>query len=120
MYRDENEDEQPALCVSLRIRDVCFLHELRDLALTGELDYKLSDTPIAGDRFVVQIDPSQFASMYEESVLSLDKLTKHQETKLQACMKEDRVHLRAPAGGGKTFVALNRIVQLMADEREST
>jgi hypothetical protein len=47
-------------------------------------------------------------------MLSLDTLTTHQEQKLREIQVEDRkrqhVHVRAPAGAGKTFVALHYIL----------
>ena len=40
----------------------------------------------------------------------LDKLTPHQDKVLEKCL-EGSIHLMAPAGGGKTFVALHRILR---------
>ena len=56
------------------ISSVGFLHELRDVALTGELDRTLTAAPlIASKGLAVRIDRAQFCRMYEGSVLSLDK-----------------------------------------------
>ena len=55
---------------------------------------------------------SDFALKYESSMLSLDTLTLHQEQKLRD-IEERRgrhVHVRAPAGAGKTFIALHYIL----------
>ena len=67
----------------------------------------------------VSIDRSQFAAVYEGSVLSMDSLTPHQLEKMKECLSADYVHLQAPAGAGKTFVALNRLLELLYEEREA-
>ena len=58
---------------------------------------------------VVTADATQFAEEHERQVLSQLTLTHHQELRLQECASSKNVHLRAPAGAGKTFVALNRM-----------
>ena len=70
--------------------------------------------------YQVTIDRSQFALSYEASVLSLDKLTPHQSEKLTECLEanESFVHLKAPAGAGKTFVGLHvALDRLQSDSR---
>ena len=58
--------------------------------------------------------------MYESSILQLDQLTPHQQEKMGDALDQLRhqerriVHLKAPAGAGKTFVA-QRIVDLLND-----
>ena len=69
--------------------------------------------------FRVRLDRSRFAQSYEASSFALDKLTRHQLAKLDEIMLRDRVHLRAPAGAGKTFVALHRILCHLLDEGSS-
>ena len=47
---------------------------------------------------------------YEESILALEDLTPHQKDSLAQCERAGEradVHVRAPAGAGKTFVALH-------------
>ena len=43
---------------------------------------------------------------YEDLVLMLKQLTPHQERKRAECRGRQHVHIRAPAGAGKTFVAM--------------
>jgi hypothetical protein len=88
--------------------------------LTGTLEQSLSRTLPGGKvGAVVSIDRSQFAAAYEGSVLSMDALTPHQLEKMQECLTCDYVHLQAPAGAGKTFVALNRVLELLYEEKEA-
>jgi hypothetical protein len=74
-------------------------------------------TPAAESAVVseITIDKTYFAEMYEQSILNLSKLTPHQREKLREC--EDagsaNIHIKAPAGAGKTFVALHYMLQLL-------
>jgi hypothetical protein len=54
-------------------------------------------------------------SMYCESLLAFSKLTLHQQERLQQCRErpDANVHLRAPAGAGKTFVALELLIEAL-------
>ena len=60
------------LCVRLLVGNVGFLHELRDLILTGGLDARLSATSLGGDSFDVTVDRGAFAQSYEASAPSID------------------------------------------------
>ena len=73
--------------------------------------------PIPAD-LTITVNLTVFAEMYEQSILRLDKLTPHQEEKLRAGLKliDDgkSLHIKAPAGAGKTFVALHLIMQKLS------
>ena len=60
-----------------------------------------------------ETDLTHFAERYESGILSLDQLTRHQKQKLKECRAygEQDVHIMAPAGAGKTFVALYLILE---------
>ena len=56
---------------------------------------------------------------YEESILALEELTLHQEEKLAECMRageQEDIHIRAPAGAGKTFVALHFMLTMLVND----
>ena len=56
---------------------------------------------------------------YEESILALEELTLHQDEKLADCLEASTkvdVHIKAPAGAGKTFVALHFMLKKLEDE----
>ena len=78
------------------------------LATLGQLQ------PMPKD-LTVSVDLTAFAEAYESSILRLDKLTPHQAEKLdEGLMLIDAgrsLHIKAPAGAGKTFVALHLILQ---------
>jgi hypothetical protein len=69
----------------------------------------------------IAVDLSHFAEMYESSILQLDQLTPHQEEKMGDALtllrggEKHIVHLTAPAGAGKTFVAQKIVLGLLKD-----
>lgn len=89
----------------------------------------------------VKVDHTRFAEGFEESMLKLDQLTLHQEAKIGELLDVLRVqsvdepahasssgaalepgaHLKAPAGAGKTFVAMDVMLKhLLANRYVST
>lgn len=80
-----------------------------------------SDGSQPGPLCEVAVDTSHFAEMYDVSVLCLEKLTSHQREKLAECTASEhrRLHVQAPAGAGKTFVALQYMQQVLLGERGS-
>ena len=119
LYDDERprEAQGSILQVMTHVGDVGFLHALRDSVLTGEFDAKLKHAAEAFNlgELSFTVDRSAFTLAYEASVLSMDKLTPHQVDKLLECTDQPHVHLKAPAGAGKTFVALHRILAVLTD-----
>ena len=126
MYSDEvradAKSTRPALQVRIAI-DIAFLHELRDTIFDGSLEHKFRNEALVdrdGDevRVEVTVDQSQFLLMYEKSVLEMDELTKHQKEALAECRKnkDAHLHIEAPAGAGKTFVGLARMLEILRKE----
>lgn len=123
-------DSPPALlvCVSApesgAAHSAAALREWRDRVLAGDFDAAatrgLHDILVprggVGDmklaKVVIRADRSEFVEQYEASSLALRSLTPHQLEKVRECgllgggIGAEGVHLRAPAGAGKTFVAL--------------
>ena len=126
LYRDDDFGCLVRICVS----DVGYLHELRDtiLALNDEFELQLqkeltgrvrkADAPFLG-QLRISADRTRFAEQYERAALSLTKLTPHQEDKLEECKEKNsnafkpQLHIMAPAGAGKTFVALYIILDAL-------
>eukprot|EP00935_MAST-01C_sp_MAST-1C-sp1_P002803 g2803.t1 len=67
----------------------------------------------------ITVDKTHFAEMYELQMRMLDSLTPHQADKLRECLREGETvlsrdtHIRAPAGAGKTFLALHLMLQTL-------
>ena len=120
-----SDDNPTALVVRLWFSDVASLHEIRDLVImTGEQSLEAGLTAdfqalLGNEPIFVHCDRTRFAETYESSILKLDVLTDHQERKLQEIFLNEspRIHLRAPAGAGKTFVALHLMVKVLKKDR---
>eukprot|EP01048_Picozoa_sp_COSAG05_P012560 COSAG05_NODE_1267_length_5328_cov_2.245554_1_plen_1512_part_01 len=118
-----------AVLVRICISDVAYLHVMRDRLLQGvfcsDLENTLRDKPRREGRDAVElsisVDKSQFAEKYEHSILNLNELTPHQREKLAECTSalsgegEIAVHIKAPAGAGKTFLALHFMQSVLQD-----
>jgi hypothetical protein len=121
-------DEPAAVCIRLCVSDVGFLHCLRDSLLAGtfvvdlaaaltqpavpQLSLPWGEDGPASFVTTVSVDKSYFAERYEASILNLSKLTPHQRQKLQECEEAGgaNIHIKAPAGAGKTFVPPPRVI----------
>ena len=111
----------------LRVTDVAFLHKLRDEFLLGAFDKKLQTALQDTNRMdgcdilgaaIIGVDHSHFAEIYESSILQLNKLTPHQRERLDMVRQsETDVHIQAPAGAGKTFVAVEFLMRCMREDR---
>ena len=89
--------------------------------LTGQAERDLN-TALSLKPGACSIDRSEFADRFEDIILQLDELTQHQRKILgdMTNLINSDVHLTAPAGAGKTFVAVHLIRdRLMADQRAS-
>ncbi|CAE7246864.1 VAC8 [Symbiodinium sp. CCMP2592] len=98
-----------ALRAKLQIKSIGTLQKLRDRVLNDELEVEINQK-LADPRWEVAVSKSQFLQVYDSSLRALDKLTRHQRERLNAIKCLERVHLSAPAGAGKTFVAVERVV----------
>ena len=123
LYRDDDL----GCIVRISVSDVGYLHALRDEVLEGRFELNLlkalQDQPRkAGAQYtgllLIRADRTQFAEQYERSALSLTELTDHQKDTLELCKGEDghfkaQIHVMAPAGAGKTFLALHIIIDAL-------
>ncbi|CAE7867263.1 PUB2, partial [Symbiodinium necroappetens] len=107
-----------ALRGKLRIKSIGTLHKLRNRILNDDLERDIN-RHLADPRWEVEVSKSHFLEMYDGSLRALDKLTCHQRERLSVIRGSDMVHLFAPAGAGKTFVAVERVIDALnpgADE----
>ena len=122
LYEDDQDD---AIYVRMHVSDVGLLHKQRDDLLTRVFEVELSKALVQKERreglqgkeketpVVVEVDKSQFVEQYEKSVLALEKLTPDQRRKLAQCKGKRRVHVKAPAGAGKTYIAMYQMLELL-------
>ncbi|CAE7271171.1 ANK1 [Symbiodinium natans] len=64
------------------------------------------------------MDSASFLEFYEHTLLAFKDLAPHQKKHLQDIQRFDEVHLSAPAGAGKTFVAVQRVIDALTEETE--
>eukprot|EP00438_Fugacium_kawagutii_P022216 Skav203949 [mRNA] locus=scaffold391:205921:208083:- [translate_table: standard] len=87
---------------------------LRDAVLSKDLDAKLNRvlSKHRGGTEELAVDNAEFLKHYTRRLMSFTTLTPHQEEKLKelSASPHEHVHLMAPAGSGKTFVALRYVL----------
>ena len=103
--------DHSALRLDLRIQDIRSLQALRDRVLDGSFERELTQKLAPDQSLRVHVDKSRFFTLYEDSLQGLEGLTAHQMEKLEEMDGEKDVHLSAPAGAGKTFVAMQRVLE---------
>ncbi|CAE7244695.1 unnamed protein product [Symbiodinium sp. CCMP2592] len=102
----------PALSIGIQIPNVEVLLALRDRVLSGDFDRSVNEgLARAAPEFKVKFDKSRLFELYEDSLLGLKELTDHQQVKLKEMEGLGDVHLSAPAGAGKTFVAVQHVLE---------
>jgi hypothetical protein len=102
------------------VSKVSFLHEFSDEMMRGAFDKSVSEFVQKGEtsaEYAIHSDLTTFAEKYEENLKRLDKFTPHQLEKLEECKNKPRIFLRAPAGAGKTFLAIQRIIEMLQSEK---
>ena len=105
-----------ALKFRLEVRSIGALHRLRDQVLSDNLQRHISSSirgPSSDSSWQVEVDKTRFFLWYEDAMLQLKELTPHQRKCLREIDHFDAVHLSAPAGAGKTFVAVQRVIDLL-------
>eukprot|EP01046_Picozoa_sp_COSAG06_P004191 COSAG06_NODE_173_length_21283_cov_14.116220_3_plen_2197_part_00 len=122
-------NEANGILFRVAVTDVAFLHSIRDQFLQGmfgrELEKALLDTPRNHDKSLgelsIKIDQSHFAEQHYSNILRLNKLTAHQREQLEKVRSSEKsVHVKAPAGAGKTFIALHQMLELLQSSEAST
>eukprot|EP00438_Fugacium_kawagutii_P030889 Skav215842 [mRNA] locus=scaffold1630:85275:87416:- [translate_table: standard] len=88
---------------------------LRDAVLSNDMGVKLNTvlTTQHGVTEELAVDNVQFLRHYTRRLMSFTALTPHQQEKLEelSASPHEHIHLMAPAGSGKTFVALRYVLQ---------
>ena len=63
----------------------------------------------------LELDRTFYALKFESAMLQLENLTPHQEEVYKQIAEELRVDIRAPAGAGKTFLALKALLEALLE-----
>ena len=103
----------PSLAMRLDIKSIEALQAVRNTVLSTDLEIavnkRLEMHANAKSKWQVRLDKTYFCKVFEKELLSFSELTQHQKEKLENIedlLCNGAVHLSAPAGAGKTFVAV--------------
>eukprot|EP00438_Fugacium_kawagutii_P024365 Skav225976 [mRNA] locus=scaffold4916:89768:92281:- [translate_table: standard] len=112
---EQLDNGRPCLQVKFHMQtDECIRQTqmLRDAVLSDDLGVKLNAvlTTQHGVTEELAVDNVQFLNHYTKRLMTFTRLTPHQTNKLKDVCASPHVHLTAPAGGGKTFVALRFVL----------
>ena len=61
----------------------------------------------------VKVDPNLIIQQYKQVQEHLDKLTPHQRQKLEEWVDNNSVRIFGPAGSGKTYIAMHKILEMI-------
>lgn len=103
------QDGRLSYAIRLGIKNIEALQQVRNLVLSNDLETLLNHALEKKETWRLQIDKTAFCKNFESELLRFSKLTEHQLQRLQDINKfleRGPVHLSAPAGAGKTFVAV--------------
>ena len=103
------KDGTPALAIRLKIGSIHLLQDLRNKVLSGNLEALVNKGLERSTKWQVHLDKTYFCEVYEKELLSFSELTQHQKDKLkdtETLLNNGPVHISAPAGTGKTFIAV--------------
>ncbi|CAJ1407420.1 unnamed protein product [Effrenium voratum] len=108
----------PACTIELLVKDIQALQTLRDMVLSENLEASINTELRKVDNYrlrQLRVLKTEFFMMYEKSLQSFSRLTAHQREKLREMEDHgyERLHLSAPAGAGKTFVALHYVLNTL-------
>ena len=111
-----------SIAVKVDIPNIKEAHMLRDNVLSGALDENCNKILSARKKITweMAVERSHFLEYYERTLPGLWDLTAHQEEKLKELETADFhevIHVKAPAGAGKTFVALRHILRCLQASR---
>ena len=104
--------------VCLGVTDAKALAELRDdVVLGSKFEDTLNKQNSSG---CVRVDRGTFMECYARTMMRFGKLTPHQREKLEAVRCASVAVLLAPVGGGKTLVAIQRVVEVLNEGPDAT
>ena len=109
IYESRLQNGMLSLAVDFDLTCIQERHRLRDAVLSDDLAASLNNA-LENRGFAEQlaVENTAFFQQYAANLLTFSQLTDHQTEKLKELSRylHEDVHLSAPAGGGKTFLAV--------------
>ena len=99
------------------------MQKLRNAVLNEQFESELNQKLLESKhgRWQLRVDKTDFCEHYESQLLQQSKLTKHQMDKFEEIQREKspRIHVKANAGSGKTFLAVNLVIETLKETEET-
>ena len=105
-----------ATTVRLHSMSVDALQRLCGEVLSGDLELQLNkewSKNSSYKRWQLKAEKTEFVRSYKHALMSRSELTPHQRTVLKQLDGSNNFHLSAAAGSGKTFVAVQRVLDTL-------
>lgn len=97
------------------------IQKLRNIVLNEQFESELNQKLLENKhgRWQLRVDKTDFCEHYESQLLQQSKLTKHQREKFEEIQraKSPTMHVSANAGSGKTFLAVNLVIQTLKETK---
>eukprot|EP00435_Cladocopium_sp_Y103_P041008 s801_g11.t1 len=115
------QNGMPSLAVNFDLESIQEKHRLRDAVLSDDLAFLLNSAlEKGGITEELAIDKTSFFEQYASSLLTSSQLTNHQREKLKELSRylHEDIHLSAPAGGGKSFLAIRHAINKLSSSSQ--
>eukprot|EP00434_Breviolum_minutum_P027950 symbB.v1.2.024729.t1/scaffold2363.1/size81248/2 len=111
------QDGEVAVAVEIEIGTVNGIQKLRNNVLNEHYELELNEKLLRSKHGTCQLrlDKTHFCEDYESQLLQQSKLTKHQRLTYEKMQKAKSsfLHLSAVAGAGKTFLAVQMVIETL-------
>ena len=121
VHESRLQNGMPCLAVDFDIQNIQEKHRLRDAVLSDDIAFLLNNAlEKRGITEELAVDNTSFFNQYAASLLSSSQLTNHQAEKLKELSRylHEDVHLSAPAGAGKSFLAIRHAISKLSSSSQ--
>ena len=121
VHESRLQNGMPCLAVDFDIQNIQEKHRLRDAVLSDDIAFLLNNAlEKRGITEQLAVDNTSFFNQYAASLLSSSQLTNHQAEKLKELSRylDEDIHLSAPAGAGKSFLAIRHAISKLSSSSQ--
>ena len=121
VHESRLQNGMPCLAVDFDIQNIQGKHRLRDAVLSDDIAFLLNNAlEKRGITEQLAVDNTSFFNQYAASLLSFSQLTNHQAEKLKELSRylDEDIHLSAPAGAGKSFLAIRHAISKLSSSSQ--
>ena len=121
IYESRLENGMPSLALDFDLHHIQEKHRLRDVVLSDDLAFLLNRAlEKHGITEELAVENTSFFDQYATSLLFSSQLTNHQAEKLKELSRHvhEDIHLSAPAGAGKSFLAIRHAISKLTSSSQ--